>query len=439
MFIYHFLAVLLAVSSTALAQDNPKCQGLRTRRSAHSLSPEDWQRIGDVLSKLHEDGVISRFAKSHQALFEQVHGATAFFPFHRRFVLELENMGREIDPEFTVPFWDSTLDYDNPAGSPVLRRESIGGNGSGPDRCQLEGIQGDWTMDFPDRHCLRRDFNQGDSIEPWVPAEVISSYIQSDSRLSRFGEHIEYGIHGVVHLGLGGDAATRYAPNDFFFFMHHANIDRLWWLWQNSAGSMLAYDGNGPNGEATLEDPMPQTGDVDLGGGSVRSAMVIGYNGMCYTYDSVPDPPSQYPGDGNNSDNNNGNGNSNGNDSDPNREINSRKMQIFSGSSNSAGNAKEMIRIRQAFAQQDVLRDYFPRSALLGVPTREEIMVQFTNSTTGPPCECGAPRRILSYPARMSRMWIDMHGFNNTLVEQVYQEACHLIDLLNNSSYSSPY
>ncbi|KAJ2385071.1 hypothetical protein GGI23_006788 [Coemansia sp. RSA 2559] len=427
--LYNFLIAILAATSAVIAQDNPKCQGIRTRRSAHSLSPGDWQRIGDVVSKLHEGGVFSRFGKSHQAVFDHVHGVTAFFPFHRRFVLELENMGREIDPDFTVPYWDSTLDYRDPASSPVLRRESLGGNGRGPDKCVRDGIQGGWTMGFPNRHCLRRDYNRGGSIDSWIPAEVISSYIQSDSRLSRFREHIEYGIHGAVHLGLGGDAATKYAPNDFFFFMHHANIDRLWWLWQNSAGSLLRYDGPGANGEASLDDPMPQNEDVRLGGGSVRPAMVLGYNGMCYTYDSVPELPDQYPG----SENDGGDG------SDPSREINDGNMSIFSGSSNTAGNAQELIGIRRALAQQNMLRDYFPRSALLGEPTRDE-MIQSTNTTSASPCGCnGAQQRMLSYPARMSPMWVAMHGFNTTQVEQVYQEACRLIDLLNNSAYVSPY
>ncbi|KAJ2557305.1 hypothetical protein EV175_001425 [Coemansia sp. RSA 1933] len=434
MTLYQFLIVLLAVSPVVVIgqEDNPKCQGLHTRRSAHSLSPADWQRVGNVVSKLHEDGVFSRFGKSHQAVFNNVHGATAFFPFHRRFVLELENMGRKIDPTFTIPFWDSTLDYKDPASSPVLRKESLGGNGEGPDKCVRDGIQGGWTMGFPSSHCLQRDYNRGNSIEPWVPAEVISSYIQSDTHLSRFREHIEFGIHGVVHLGLGGDAATKYAPNDFFFFMHHANIDRLWWLWQNSAGSPLGYDGPGANGEATLDDPMPQSADVSLGGGSVRPAMVLGFNGMCYTYESVPNPPAQYPGSESNSD-----------DSVPHREINDANTSIFSGSSNTAGNAQELLGIRQAFLQQDMLRDYFPRSALLGEPTRDEVLGAAAANATmaSSPCGCNAaaPQRTLAYPARMSPMWVAMHGFNGTQVEQVYQEACRLIDLLNNSSYLSPY
>ncbi|PIA16896.1 Di-copper centre-containing protein, partial [Coemansia reversa NRRL 1564] len=139
--------------------------------------------------------------------------------------------------------WDTTLDYEDPASSPILRDDTLGGNGQGPNSCLPNGVQGGWEIGFPNRHCLRREFNNGDSIEPWIPAEVISSYIQSDDNLSLFREHIEYGIHGAVHLGLGGDDSTRYAPVDLFFFMHHANIDRLWWLWQNNQHDPLDYSG----------------------------------------------------------------------------------------------------------------------------------------------------------------------------------------------------
>ncbi|KAJ2820152.1 hypothetical protein IWW50_005172, partial [Coemansia erecta] len=139
---------------------------MRTRRSAHSLSDDDWRRIGRVLAQMHDDGSIDRFARAHQALFESVHGSTTFFPFHRKFVQEFEDVGRQIDPEFTVPYWDSTRDYRNPASSPILRDNTLGGNGQGRNACLQNGIQGGWTMGFPGDHCLRRSFDSGNSIDP---------------------------------------------------------------------------------------------------------------------------------------------------------------------------------------------------------------------------------------------------------------------------------
>ncbi|KAI9499773.1 hypothetical protein GGI25_005109 [Coemansia spiralis] len=368
---------------------------------------------------MHQDGQFDRFAKSHDAVFDQVHGTSAFFPFHRRFVLEFENIGRQIDPDFVVPYWDSTRDYRRPADSPILRGGTLGGNGQGPDACVSDGIQGGWVVSFPNRHCLQRSFNQGNSIMPWIPAEVISSFVQGDDDLAGFREHIEFSIHGAVHLGLGGDASTPFAPNDFFFYMHHANIDRLWWLWQNGQNTPFKYNGPGAFGEARLDDPIPQDHTVELGHGSVKSVMVLGYNDICYSYDSAPAPPNDYPGGSNTKSAN----------------TTFAELPIFSGSSVAAGNPLELARIRKALNEQHMLRDYFPRSALLGPPTREEIAEPSDVSR----CECLKKKARILYPARMSESWIRMHGFNAERVEQLYQEACRLIDLLNNGTYISPY
>ncbi|KAJ2162060.1 hypothetical protein GGF46_000935 [Coemansia sp. RSA 552] len=418
------ILALLAISPLAVAQNPGKCTSNRVRRSAHSLSPSDWERIGHVLSQMHDAGHVDRFARAHQALFESVHGSTTFFPFHRRFVQEFEDIGRQIDPGFTVPYWDSTRDYEDPASSPILSSGTLGGNGQGPDMCLPDGIQGGWTMGFPGRHCLRRDYRDGDTMEPWVPAELISSYIQSDDQIADFREHIEYGIHGAVHLGLGGDAATRFAPNDFFFFMHHANIDRLWWLWQNSNHDPLDYNGPGTNGEASLSDVIPQNNDVSFDGARVDSVMVLGYGPACYTYDSAPNAPSKYPGSSDGPDR-------------PNRIIH-HQPAVFSGSSNSAGFGLEVARIHRALDQDPALKEYFPGVAALG----SSRVAGGYDSRPVDKCQQEAtayPARRLVHPAPMTDEWIRMHGFDPARVERLYNDGCMLIDRLNNSTYVSPY
>ncbi|KAJ2851135.1 hypothetical protein IWW36_001386 [Coemansia brasiliensis] len=422
-FLISAVVAAAAISSVVAQgpQPPPRCGSMRTRRSAHSLSNEDWQRIGRVLAQMHDDGHIDRFARAHQALFEFVHGSTTFFPFHRKFVQEFEDIGRQIDPDFTVPYWDSTRDYRDPASSPILRNNTLGGNGRGPNSCLPDGIQGQWNMQFPGDHCLRRQFDNGDSIRPWIPAEVISSFIQSDDWISVFREDIEYGIHGAVHLGLGGDASTRFAPNDFFFFMHHANIDRLWWLWQNSH-FMLDYNGPGPNGEASLDDVIPQNDDVDFGGARVGSVMVLGYEDNCYTYDSAPGAPSSYPGfesDG------------------PDRIIHGSQipMPAFSGSSDVSGFGLEIMRMRRALSGDSALKQFYP-----GVAALESSRNMGADMANVDECSCQErmAKRLL-YPAPMTDSWIKMHKFDPHRIAQAYQKTCRLIDRLNNSTYVSPY
>ncbi|KAJ2777012.1 hypothetical protein H4R18_005378 [Coemansia javaensis] len=420
-----FLAAAVpAALGQAPAAGLAKCGGLRVRRSAHDLSPDEWQRIGRVVAQLHSNGHFDRFARAHNVLFDSVHGTAAFFPFHRRFVQEFEDLGRQIDPEFTVPYWDSTRDSRDPASSSVLQDDTLGGNGQGPGRCLRNGIQGQWGSLVPRRHCLRRDFNDGDAILPWVPAEVISSFLQTDRRLADFSEHIEYSIHGAVHIGLGGDAGTRVAPNDLFFYMHHANIDRLWWQWQVGHRRVFDYNGPGPNGEAVLDDVIPQTGDVSFGGAQVRSVMVLGYGTVCYAYDSAPPPPASYPrrrppgpqpGRG--------------------RSSQAPAAPVLSGGSNATSAGLEAARIHGALSGDPALKKYFPGIAALAGPDRS-----IGAYDDGSALSCAERRaRRLVHPAPVPEAWIRMHNFDPARVRRVYDEMYRLIDQLNNSTYVSPY
>jgi hypothetical protein len=43
------------------------------------------------------------------------------------------------------------------------------------------------------------------------------------------------GIHGEVHVAVGGESgemSTARSPDDPIFWLHHANVDRIWARWQ---------------------------------------------------------------------------------------------------------------------------------------------------------------------------------------------------------------
>ncbi|KFY26085.1 hypothetical protein V491_01474 [Pseudogymnoascus sp. VKM F-3775] len=90
-------------------------------------------------------------------------------------------------------------------------------------------------------HCLTRDFS------PWLATQKLqlinafTPFIQT--QFSTFDIAVQGAIdvpgltyHGGGHLSVGGDLGTMgdvYAsPGDPLFFLHHANMDRLWDLWQ---------------------------------------------------------------------------------------------------------------------------------------------------------------------------------------------------------------
>ncbi|KAI8323502.1 Di-copper centre-containing protein [Martensiomyces pterosporus] len=439
--------VFAALAALGCAQDPPRCSGSTVRRNAASLSPQEWQSISTVLNAMNQDGWIARFGGAHDRLFDQVHGNSAFFPFHRRFLMEFERVGRNYDPNFSIPYWDATQSFRNPTADPLLTSFALGTNGQGNDHCLANGIQGNTQLSYPNQHCLRRNFDggnsDGSSMRAWYAPEIISSYIQSDTSLAAFREDIEYSIHGAVHLGLSGDMDSGYAAQDFSFMVHHANLDRLWWDWQNIHGSFLAYDGPGPAGPATLSDRIPEDNDVPFNGDIVSSVMVLGYGDVCYTYDSSSSPPQSYPSGGNsgaaapaaaNSNNNNNNRNNSNNNSNARpqgaapQQSGGNRTPVVSGSSNMANRLLESTGLRNSLGSNFV-NQFFPSlNGGFSPFSRRAYQEKASN--------CGDP---LPFPPRLTPEWIKMHKFDPDRVEAFHAHACTIIEVLNNSTYKSPY
>ena len=82
------------------------------------------------------------------------------------------------------------------------------------------------------------------------------------------------GVHGSVHVRTGGDMGdVPTAAYDPIFYLHHANIDRLWADWQT------AHPGALPAGEAGFElQPFPRPYSLQWQTGSdVESTAALGY------------------------------------------------------------------------------------------------------------------------------------------------------------------
>lgn len=75
---------------------------------------------------------------------------------------------------------------------------------------------------------------------------------------STFRWDLEALVHDGIHVWVGGAMSSiPTPPADPLFWTHHANIDRLWWTWQQSA------QGQGKNpplaGADAVMDPWPVT------------------------------------------------------------------------------------------------------------------------------------------------------------------------------------
>lgn len=100
------------------------------------------------------------------------------------------------------------------------------------------------------------------------------------------------GVHAGGHFYVGGDPGGDFfaSPGDPWFFLHHGQIDRTWWIWQNQdlktrqnaiAGTNTMFNAP-PSANTTLDDI------IDLGvlapDIKIRDAMSTISDQFCYIY-----------------------------------------------------------------------------------------------------------------------------------------------------------
>jgi hypothetical protein len=151
-------------------------------------------------------------------------------PWHRLFVSVVEKRLQEINPTITIPYWDWSHDWSSPLKSPIFSQE-LGLN------VQV-GPRGDcrYRRQFPRPHCLIRNYNPR-NFTAFYPSETIDAVVRSARDFDQIRQRIEWVPHGIVHAAVGGpegDMTAMHSTNDPIFWLHHANVDRLWWNWQRS-------------------------------------------------------------------------------------------------------------------------------------------------------------------------------------------------------------
>ncbi|KAH6656064.1 hypothetical protein BKA67DRAFT_562558 [Truncatella angustata] len=101
-----------------------------------------------------------------------------------------------------------------------------------------------------------------------------------------------YGLHQYGHFAVAGDPSGDFynSPNEPLFWLHHGNIDRMWWIWQNQKPVDRAFQIGGtrtmlnlpPSDNATIDDTINLG---ILGAASPISNHVSSVGGQyCYIY-----------------------------------------------------------------------------------------------------------------------------------------------------------
>jgi tyrosinase len=228
------------------------------RKNQNQLSAAEWQALIGVMGQIHGVGEAaprySDFVKlhvramdmnDHEAMTWHVHTmgktmpGTNFLSWHRYLLVRMERRLQQINTNIALPYWDATADRTIPA--PMQ------------DPALLSG----WGI------------NRG----TWNPSELASAQEETDvlqtPTFRLFQSNLEAGIHNGVHRAVGGDMAGPASPSDPLFFLHHANIDRLWALWQ------IDHKGLGP---PNLNDTLQPPPLFDVTVGAVQDIGALGYS-----------------------------------------------------------------------------------------------------------------------------------------------------------------
>lgn len=244
-----FLTALVSTGTTAATAVDPRCKTVIVRKEFRDLSLPEWRVFVDALLSLQQVPSPNRhqvnmtewdyWTQIHVDNMMTAHNHPLFFPWHRAYILALEQRLQRVNATIALPYWDWTLDWSSPLRSPIFSSEYRLDVALGGDCRYRRGVFGP--------HCLLRDYDPDNFANYYSPQSLVQ-VLRSQSAYNSFRELIEMVPHALPHTtlgGRGGDMAGMNSPNDPIFFLHHGMVDYIWWLWQGrSSTHATAYEGD---------------------------------------------------------------------------------------------------------------------------------------------------------------------------------------------------
>ena len=208
----------------------PLCQ----RKDQAVMTETERSRFICAFNMINTDGTLGQLVDTHSEMHMQ-HTNARLLPWHRIFLYLFEEALHNYHPDVCIPYWDWTR----------------------PEEQHFP----DWLVGvLPTVHTPTRTITVVRSPGSGGGLASIASSTPTAMSKTNYGDFsaIINGVHGSVHIWVGGtmsDAAV--SPADPVFWLHHGNLDRLWWVWYNSA------QGNHQNpplsGADALMDPWTYT------------------------------------------------------------------------------------------------------------------------------------------------------------------------------------
>jgi hypothetical protein len=194
-----------------------------------------------------------------------------FLPWHRLMLIQFEGVIREVlhDEDFTLPYWNPITGNEADLVVPAVFRV--------PGSPLYDGTRWFWV-------------NGGGRIDTpfkdWINLDALNEkfYIDGPNGNLGFNPRLDINPHFFTHIGLGGDMADFSTVGaDPMFYLHHANIDRLWESW-NRLGNKNPTDPRYLNRKFSYGDRSGKRADLPV-------SMTDRTAPLGYEYDSYEKPP----------------------------------------------------------------------------------------------------------------------------------------------------
>lgn len=203
---------------------------LCVRKDHRSLTADEQNRFLNAFTQVNAMGALGPLVDIHSNAVHQMHSNPRFLPWHRIYLLRLEELLMMVDPTVCIPYWKSSEEQAFPAWLLPYTPTVTLASGS---------------------HTVTRNIGAFATL----PNAASVATVLANATFNPFGSQLE-GVHNSGHVWVGGSMQSILtAPCDPVFWMHHAEIDRLWWVWQS------AHPGLNPPlaGAAAVMDPWSET------------------------------------------------------------------------------------------------------------------------------------------------------------------------------------
>lgn len=197
----------------------PAPNKIKIRKEFRNLTEIEWNTYKTAVFNLKNSGYLEPLARIHKNSIKIAHNSLEFLPWHSLFLLFFEYLlnttETQNNPNITIPYWDWTIDSNNPNSSPIFKE-------------YYWRLKECFLVHEPFTHCLKRN----KKIDKFSSRkEIVTLLNKKKYNFYEFTAELELIPHALVHLNIGGidgDMSYMESTNDPLFWHHHSFIELLW-------------------------------------------------------------------------------------------------------------------------------------------------------------------------------------------------------------------